>query len=666
MQTRVSTETRLPQMELLARQLLIVAERTENAVIITDKHGRIEWVNEGFVRMTEYTLDEVRGRCPGDFLQGPATDPAVVNLMSDAIHDGRGFRVDVANYTKSGRKYWVAIEVQPIHDEQGNLANFVAVKSNVTAHHEIQETLRLARDRADAANRAKSEFLANMSHEIRTPMNGVLGMTELVLQTRLSPDQRRYIELAQSSARALMTVLNDVMDYSRMEAGQLDIQMSEFSPAALLADIVRAASAEAVEKGLTLTLIFSQDPPDTILSDATRLRQIVSNLLNNAIKFTEVGEVEVSVGCHVATDASCTLDIRIRDTGVGISPEKQDLVFEPFMQADTSSTRRFGGTGLGLSIATRLTRLLKGTIDMESRAGQGTIFVVQIPVEVVPSRLAQGQGQDQTHPALAGKKILLLDAHQNRASMMARWLKRDQSTVQICSSVEDATVTLHAAFLAGHAFDAVVIDTDVPDAHSLEVLDMMRVTAIPTLPLVLINADKASLSNKNTAKAYDAALLIKPVTREELCSALHNLVKIQSTSGSHIAQTASSETLKVLLVEDNAINQVVAETMLKKFGMHVDCAENGQEALLMIDKFSYDMIFMDLQMPVMSGLEALAVIRRKERSTKQHLSIIALTANAMDGDREHCLEAGMDGYLSKPITLEQLGAEISRVREKLA
>ncbi len=650
----------------LARKLSMVAERTDNAVVITNAEGAIEWVNEGFTRMTEYTLAEALGKKPGSLLQGQATDPAVVNLMSDAIHAGRGFKVEIINYSKSGRKYWVAVEVQPVHNQAGRLTNFVAVEADITARRELEEVLRLARDRAEAASRAKSEFLANMSHEIRTPMNGVIGMIELALHTALKPDQRRYIELARNSAQSLVTVINDILDFSRIEAGKLHIDHADFSLSKLLADTVRSSTHSAHEKNLNVLLLLPHDLPDHVSSDPVRVRQIISNLLANAIKFTEQGDIEISARYHWLEQGIGEMEIRVRDTGIGIATEKQGMIFEPFSQADASTTRKYGGTGLGLSIVTRLLKLMNGRITLDSNPGHGSVFTVYLPMAVLPATVAE----TEVRQALKGKTILLVDYHDKRRSMMLRWLESCGAKTQTAAHVEQAAGALQSAFFAGHAFDAVLIDAGMPDGSSLALLEMIQLMQMPTVPLTLIDADARIEATERAARAYGSTLMIKPVVRCELCQTLASLLGHEITMSANIQANEKIRTTpapgpstvqRALLVEDNPVNRMVAETMLTQFGIEVHAAENGLEALELYEQWPYDMIFMDLQMPVMDGLEATTIIRQQEHDSGKHTPIIALTANAMEGDRERCLEGGMDGYLAKPITLERLGAEIERV-----
>jgi PAS domain S-box-containing protein len=647
-----------------ARKLSLVAERTDNGVIITDAHGHIEWVNEGFTRMTEYTSSEVLGRKPGSFLQGPASDPAVVNLMSDAVNSGLGFKVELVNYKKSGRKFWVAIEAQPIHDDHNQLMHFVAVESDITARRELEEVLRLARDRAEQASRSKSSFLANVSHELRTPMNGVVGMIDMVLRSSLKPTQRRYAEMARNSAQSLLAIINDILDFSQLETGKMPVEQADFSLSKLLAELVRGYTRQAYEKNLTLLLLLPAEFPDHVCSDPVRIRKIISQLLSNAIKFTERGGVEVRLLCHQSGNGAAEMEIQVHDTGPGISGLEQKNIFEPFIQADASTTRKYGGTGLGLSIVTRLVQDMNGRIEVQSNPGTGSTFSVHLPMTLLPENLTGTDVRKQ----LNCRQILVADHDSSRRTMLMNWLLAIGVVSHEASSTEQATSMLQSAFFAGQPYDAVILDAGIPDAGCLTLLKMISLMRIPTLPLTLIDADGMLESTQKAVSAYATAILIKPTVHHELFNTLSSLLG-QETELKNPPQTSLPSSLeqtetavqRVLLVEDNPVNRMVAETMLAQFGIEVHAAENGLEALELYDQWPYDMILMDLQMPVMDGLEATQLIRKQEQGSGRHTPIIALTANAMEGDRERCLHSGMDGYLSKPVTLERLGQEMTRV-----
>lgn len=647
-----------------AKKLSLVAERTDNAVIITDAHGHIEWVNEGFTRMTEYTMPEVLGRKPGSFLQGPVSDPAVVNLMSDAVNSGLGFKVELVNYKKSGRKFWVAVEVQPVHDDQNQLMHFVAVESDITARRELEEVLRLARDRAEEASRAKGSFLANMSHEIRTPMNGVVGMIDMVLRSSLKPAQRRYAEMARHSAQSLLSIINDILDFSYLETGQMPLEQADFSLSKLLAEIVRAHTRQAHEKSLTLMLFLPADFPDHVCSDPIRIRKIVNQLISNAIKFTDRGGIDVHLLCHESGNGLVEMEFRVSDTGMGISDAQQKNIFEPFIQADDTTTRKHGGTGLGLSIAKRLIIGMNGRLNLQSAPGKGSTFSVFLPITALPANAMENKNR----LLIKGRRILVVDSKQQRQSMMLEWLQTAGMQVEAASQADQASSVLQSAFFAGHAFDVVVIDAGLPESSCLTLLQMISLMRIPTVPLTLIDADAMLESTEKAVSAYGTAVLIKPVIHQELFNVIASLMGQEADLKNPPSPPLSSnfpeaETVvkRVLLVEDNPVNRMVAETMLGQFGIEVHAAENGLEALELYEQWPYDMILMDLQMPVMDGLEATQLIRKQEFRSGKHTPIIALTANAMQGDRERCLESGMDGYLAKPVTLERLGQEMTRV-----
>jgi two-component system sensor histidine kinase/response regulator len=659
------TEQEAQAQAALAKKLSLVAERTDNAVVITDAQGLIEWVNEGFTRMTQYSLAEAVGRKPGSLLQGPASDPAVVNLMADAVRSGEGFKIELINYRKSGQNYWAAIEAQPVHDEKGRLIHFVAIESDITARRELENVLRLAHERAEQASRLKSDFLANISHEIRTPMNGVLGMLDMALRAGLKPAERKYIELAHNSAQSLLSVINNILDFSRLDAGKLEIDEADFSLSRLLADIVRSHIFQAHKKGLDILLSLPPELPDHVCSDPVRLRQIMNNLLSNAIKFTERGSIEVSLSHQWMAEALAEMTIRILDTGIGIEADKQKIIFEPFMQADASTTRKYGGTGLGLSIVTRLVECMNGRVELGSIPGKGSIFTVTVPMATLPANSTE---IDNRH-RLKGRRILVVDHTEKRRMMMQHWLEACQAQVQNAVQVETAITMLESAYLSEQPYDAVIINAGITETSCFSLLEMIRLMPVPTAALTLIDADARLESMEQAARNLGSAVLVKPVIHNELFQTLASLIeqepRMQSPSsplpGASSFPGSETALKRVLLVEDNPVNRMVAETMLAQFSVEVHTAENGLEALELYDQWPYDLILMDLQMPVMDGLEATQHIRKQETRTGKRTPIVALTANAMEGDRERCLQSGIDGYLAKPVTLEELEEEMMRV-----
>jgi PAS domain S-box-containing protein len=493
-----------------AHQLSLVARNAHDSVIISNGDGTIAWINEAFTRITGYTLSEAQGHSPGELLNGPLTDPATIEAIQSAIQNGQPFRGEIQNVTKAGADIWVETNLVPILDDAGNVEMSVAVERDVTEAKNYARELKAARDAAEDGARAKAEFLATMSHEIRTPMNGVVGMTDLLLETDLGRDQRVYADTIKSSAKALLTIINDVLDLSKLDAHQMALDPVEFDLRQCCEDTVRLMRPEANSKGLTLTFNPIQSIPNKVKGDDGRLRQVLLNLIGNAIKFTHEGEVIVTLSAD-RWENGYILTLVVEDTGIGIAEEQLDHVFDRFSQADAATTRHYGGTGLGLTISLELIRMMGGEIGVDSVLGEGSRFTVTLPMDHVPD---------------------------------------DQ-----------------------------------------------------------------------------------PEWRE-------NLTKLGSTN------LCALKGMKILVAEDNKINRLVIKKFLADLPVNLQFSYDGQQAVKLASEFRPDLIFMDMSMPVMGGLEATRVIR--ETPMNQPI-IIALTANTFGSDKTACRQAGMNDFMSKPL-----------------
>jgi len=615
------------------------------AIVLMDPGGTVTSWNPAAERLFGYTVKEAVGRHIDDLV---ATDPAVRAEALNATRVGMSGEL-VHAITKRTRKDGAPVDVEVfgapviVGDEALGLYGL---------YHDIGE-LQRAREEAEAATEAKSAFLATMSHEIRTPLNAVIGMTGLLLDTELSPEQRQFAEVIRGSGDALLEVINDILDFSKIEAGRLELERAPFDLRNCLESALELAAASAAAKGLDLAYELDPGAPRGVVGDLTRVRQILINLLNNAIKFTQEGEVVLTVVSEPGANGRRRLTFSVRDTGIGIPQDRMDRLFVSFSQVDASTTRRYGGTGLGLAISRRLVELMDGSMWAESVVGEGSTF--SFATEMEPAELPSRPFELANAPELGGKQVLVVDDNATNRQILSRQMSSWGMQVRETGSPQEALGWVKSK----GRFDMAVVDMQMPEMDGVMLASEIR-RFREDLPLLLLSSLGGAA---DIPPETFAASLTKPVRPSQLYEALLDVVgagteeATPSATGDVGPEVAARHPLRILLVEDNAVNQQLASLLLLKLGYRADVAANGVEALEALERQPYDVVLMDVEMPEMDGLEATRRLRERS-STGPH--VIAVTANALQGERERCLSAGMNDYITKPLRLEDLAAALGR------
>lgn len=618
-------------------------------VAITDVKGNISFANDKFCEISGYAREELTGN-NHNLLKSDVHDHAFFRDMWKTVARGEIWNGEVCNRAKDGSLYWMRTTIAPFKGLGGKIESYIAIRSDITEQKKGEEALEGARLAAEEASRAKGEFLANMSHEIRTPMNGVIGMTDLLLDTDLSGEQSYFARNVKNSAESLLGLINDILDFSKVEAGKLELENVDFELGQLLQDLGATIAFRAQEKDLELVCPTSPLPEIRLHADSGRIRQILTNLVGNAVKFTDSGEVSVHCSILEKTDSRTRLRIEIADTGIGLSAEQQARLFERFSQADGSTHRVHGGTGLGLAISKQLAEMMGGEIGVESELGSGSTFWFTLDLAnsdaASPPRAMDG---------LTDQKILVVDDNATSRNLIAGLLGSWQVEHALAEGGKATLDALHEAYALDRPFDIAIIDSEMPGMDGVELIAAIKESSSISGTKLLLLAPQMKIGDVEELKAIGGSGHIgKPLSHYGL---YQELLRISGKRGS---VDASAERLskrsrptfdaRVLVVDDNAVNLGVAKGLLKKFGINIGKAANGEEALAVLEQVPYDLVFMDCQMPVMDGYEASRRIRDPEsRVLNRDVPIIAMTANAMQGARELCIDAGMNDHISKPV-----------------
>ncbi len=667
---RDESEQKLSEEEARMRLLL---ESTGEAIYGVNNKGEWTFCNHALLRLLGYgSQQELLGRNIHDVMHHTRPDgtPYPREECSQLRELAAGKKIHVEEellWRADGTSFEAEIWSHPLVEDGARLGAVVTF-IDITERKKAQRALEQAKEAAEAANRAKSDFLANMSHEIRTPMNGILGMTTLALETNLDTEQREYLGMVKSSGESLLTLLNDILDLSKIEAGKLDLEIADMSVEDCIEEALEPLALKAQQKGIELVWNIGRDIPSVVRGDCTRLRQVFINLVGNALKFTNAGQVAI-YGWHAGTtEGGLMLEFRVSDTGIGIAEEKRIKIFEAFAQADMSTSRRYGGTGLGLSICERLVNLMGGRIWVDSEEGRGSEFhfTMKVYCDAAQEKLRvapDGRAHPKIQPMV--RRVLVVGHNPVNRELLERLLSRWNMKAVEAASAKDSLVLLTRAKATGERFSAIMIDKDMPSPGGLALLAALRTTASPDVPAILVHSRPLNAAErKRCEQAGVTRTILKPFRRSAVYEALQECfgeVKEIQVAAAEAPVEEGRGRLRILLAEDNVVNQRLISRLLEKMGHTVTIAGNGLIALRLLAEEDFDLVAMDMQMPILDGLEATERIRASEKKTGRHVAIVAMTANAFEEDRQRCRQAGMDGYIAKPVSSKSIEMEIGRV-----
>ncbi|HLL38040.1 MAG TPA: PAS domain S-box protein [Rubrobacteraceae bacterium] len=658
-------------------RLAAIVESSDDAIIGKSLEGVITSWNSGAERLYGYPAKEIVGRHIS-MLVPPGLPDEVASILNKIRNGGALKHYETVRVAKDGRRLDVSLTISTIKDSRGVVIGASTIARDITELKRSEMELKQAKETAEMANRAKSEFLANMSHEVRTPMNGVIGMTGLLLDTDLTPEQRDYAETVGMSAENLLTIINDILDFSKIEAGKMQLEIIDFDLRSAVEEAVGLLAERSYAKNLELASLVVYDVPTILRGDPGRIRQVLVNLLSNAVKFTQEGEAILRVSLVEDNQDAAVVRFEIADTGIGMTPEQQENLFQAFTQADTSTTRKYGGTGLGLAISKQLVELMGGEIGVESEPHKGSTFWFTLPLKKQPEG-----AQPTPKPSADLRQIKLLAVDDNATNRRILCEQTSAWGMENASAQGglQALSMLRSAAAEGEPYEVAILDMQMPQMDGIQLAQEIRADPlISSTGLVLLTSMGQHGDAEKAARVGIEAYLVKPAKQSQLHGILATILgtrleeeAVESTNHEatnheapplitrhSLSEAKASLRSRILVAEDNAVNQKVAVKMLEKLGYRADVAADGLEALEALSRIPYAAVMMDVQMPEMNGYEATSEIRRKEKGRARQTPIIAMTANAMQGDREKALAAGLDDYIPKPVKLEELEAVLKR------